>query len=161
MEAAEKTFQISEVNLQNIIYDINQIREYLPHRAPFLFIDRVVYFEDGVRIVAVKNVTMNEPYFPGHFPERPVMPGVIILESLAQAGCMLAKASQNGGVGREAYLYLVGADDFRWKKPVVPGDTLLLNVWLDKRKGPLLKMASEAYVQGQIVASGSFTAVRA
>ena len=104
--------------------DIKEIMEYLPHRYPFLLIDRVLEFEPGKRIVALKNVTVNEPFFPGHFPRQPVMPGVLILEAMAQAAAMLAFKRASRMPDENSVYYFVGIDDARFKRPVVPGDQL-------------------------------------
>lgn len=112
--------------------DINQIMEIIPHRPPFLFIDRVVEMEEGVRVVALKNVTMNEPFFIGHFPEEPVMPGVLIVEALAQTGAV-------GLLSMEAYkgkiAYFGAIDKVKFRRKVVPGDTLRLEMEFIKLKG--------------------------
>ncbi|MEQ1667720.1 MAG: 3-hydroxyacyl-ACP dehydratase FabZ, partial [Sulfuriferula sp.] len=108
--------------------DINEIMAYLPHRYPFLLVDRVVYLEPGKEIVALKNVSMNEPFFQGHFPKHPVMPGVLILEALAQAAALLSFKTVGNPPDSDAVVYFAGIDGARFKKPVMPGDQLTLHV---------------------------------
>ena len=129
----------------------HEIAALLPHRFPFQFIDRVLEFEDGVRIVALKNVSINEPFFRGHFPEQPLMPGVLICEALAQAGALLAHRSTDGvGPGRVGVL--AGLDHVRFRRPVLPGDQLHLEVVLLKRRRPMWKMRGTARVDGHVAA---------
>lgn len=131
----------------------NDIQSILPHRYPFLLVDRVIELEPGKRAVGLKNVTVNEPFFQGHFPGAPVMPGVLVLEALAQVGgCALL--CQEHFRGRLAYL--AGIDKVRFKRMVVPGDQLLLKVELTKMKGLIGKAQGEATVDGDLVASGEF-----
>ena len=125
------------------ILTAEDIAALLPHRFPFQFVDRVLAFEDGVRIVTLKNVTINEPFFRGHFPEYPLMPGVLICESLAQSGALLAHRSRDG-VPRGRAVVLTGLDSVRFRRPVVPGDQLLCEVVLRKRRRPLWKMHGAA-----------------
>ena len=110
------------------VMDINEILHYLPHRYPFLLIDRVLEIEPGVRALALKNVTMNEPFFPGHFPHHPVMPGVLILEAMAQAAALLSFKSSGERPDENSLVYFAGIDRARFKRPVVPGDQLLFEV---------------------------------
>ena len=132
----------------------HEIAALLPHRFPFQFVDRILEFEDGVRIVALKNVSINEPYFRGHFPEQPVMPGVLICEALAQAGALLAHRSHDGmGAGRVGVL--TGLDAVRFRRPVLPGDQLHLDVRLVRRHRPLWKMQGVARVDDQVVAEAT------
>ena len=140
------------------VLDAVQIQELLPHRPPFLLVDRVVAFEKGKKIVAWKGVTMNEPFFPGHFPGRPVMPGVLILEALAQAAGLLAMMSL-GPEQRGKLTYLMGIDAARFRKPVVPGDRLELHVEIVKQKGPVWKMKGTGIVDGQECAGAEFMAM--
>ena len=112
--------------------DIRQVLEYLPHRYPFLLIDRVVSYESGKKIVAQKNVTINEPFFTGHFPNHPVMPGVLIIEALAQAAAILSFRTMNQKPDPETVYYFVGIDHARFKRPVGPGDTLMLEAELKR-----------------------------
>jgi beta-hydroxyacyl-ACP dehydratase FabZ len=134
----------------------HEIAALLPHRFPFQFIDRVLEFEDGVRIVALKNVSINEPFFRGHFPEQPLMPGVLLCEALAQAGALLAHRSTDGvGLGRVCVL--AGLDRARFRRPVLPGDQLHLEVVLLKRHRPLWKMRGTARVDGQVAAEADLS----
>ena len=112
--------------------DIRQVLEYLPHRYPFLLIDRVVSCEPGKKIVALKNVTINEPFFSGHFPHHPVMPGVLIIEALAQAAAILSFRTMSHKADDRSVYYFVGIDQARFKRPVGPGDTLMLEVELKR-----------------------------
>lgn len=135
--------------------DIEAILKRLPHRYPFLMVDRVLSVVPGKSIVAVKNVSANEGYFVGHFPGHPVMPGVMILEALAQAGGVLAWESANDSE-RLWILYLVGIDNARFKQPVRPGDQLLLHVELKQRRRNLWKFGARAEVEGKVVAEAEF-----
>jgi 3-hydroxyacyl-[acyl-carrier-protein] dehydratase len=131
--------------------DIQKIQSLLPHRYPFLMIDRVLEAEAGTRLVAIKNVTINEPFFQGHFPGKPVMPGVLLIEAMAQATGLLAMESAD--VPKEAIYYLVGVDKARFKRPVVPGDQLVFEVEVLKRKREIWVFAAEVKVDGAMVAS--------
>lgn len=131
-------------------FGYHEIAALLPHRAPFQFVDRVLEIDDGRRILALKNVTINEPYFPGHFPEQPIMPGVLICEALAQAGGLLAMRSV--GVQPDRAVVLTGIDAARFRRPVLPGDQLHLEVTVEKHRPPLWKMHGIARVDGQVVA---------
>jgi 3-hydroxyacyl-[acyl-carrier-protein] dehydratase len=133
-----------------------EIAALLPHRFPFQFIDRVLEFEDGVRIVALKNVSINEPFFRGHFPEQPLMPGVLICEALAQAGALLAHRSTDG-VGPGHVGVLAGLNRARFRRPVLPGDQLRLEVISLKRHRPLWKMRGTARVDGRVVAEADLS----
>ena len=135
------------------VLNINEILKYLPHRYPFLLIDRVLECDPGKTLVAVKNVPFNEPYFSGHFPQRPVMPGVLIIEALAQATGMLAFLSVGSAPGRESLYYLVGIDNARFKQPVEPGDQLRLEVDVIKNLRGVWKFNGRALVDGKVVAS--------
>ena len=143
---------------QQPLLDVVQIQEILPHRPPFLLVDRVVSFEKGRNLVAWKGVTMNEPFFPGHFPGRPVMPGVLILEALAQSAALLAMLSL-GPEERGKLTYLMGIDEARFRRPVVPGDRLELHVEITKQKGPVWKMRGTGKVEGQECAGAEFMAM--
>jgi 3-hydroxyacyl-[acyl-carrier-protein] dehydratase len=120
--------------------DIHKILQKLPHRYPFLLVDRVLEVEKNVRIRALKNVTINEPFFQGHFPNRPVMPGVLMLEALAQTAALLAFETQGEGVDENSVYYFVGIDGARFKRPVEPGDQLFLDVQMDRNKGRHLQV---------------------
>jgi 3-hydroxyacyl-[acyl-carrier-protein] dehydratase len=134
------------------------IVDLLPHRYPFLLIDRVLEFVDGERLVGLKSVSVNEPYFQGHFPGNPVMPGVLICEALAQAGALLAHRSSSG-VPPGSTLFLTGLDQFRFRRIVVPGDQMRLAATIIRRRSPVWKIRGEASVDGQLVAEGEITAV--
>lgn len=134
--------------------DVNQIMERLPHRYPMLLVDRVLEMVPGKSIVAIKNVSINEPFFTGHFPHHPVMPGVLIIEALAQAAALFSfegNAELNPADKRIAY-YLVGMDEARFRKPVVPGDQLRLEVVADRISRVMCKYTAKATVDGQVVA---------
>ncbi len=134
--------------------DIKEIREYLPHRYPFLLVDRVVELELGKRITALKNVSVNEPFFTGHFPELPIMPGVLIIEALAQAAGILGfKTVDKKPADGSIYLF-VGADKMRFKRPVVPGDQLHLHAEILAEKRGIWKFSCRAEVDGQLAVSG-------
>jgi len=143
-----------------VVLDVEGIQKLLPHRPPFLLVDRVVEFEAHKRLVAWKGVTMNEPFFPGHFPGHPVMPGVLILEALAQAGALLAIMSL-GPSAHDKITYLMGIDGAKFRKPVVPGDRLELHVEVSKQKGAVWKENAKAIVDGQVVAECEFMAMLA
>lgn len=134
--------------------DINEILRYLPHRYPFLLVDRVLSCEPGRSIVALKNVTMNEPYFQGHFPNYPVMPGVLIIESMAQAAAILTFHSEKARPDDRSVYFFVGIDRARFKRPVVPGDTLQLMVSITRHIRGLWKFSAEARV-GDVTAAES------
>jgi len=129
--------------------DIHQILKKLPHRYPFLLVDRVLEIEDGVRIRALKNVTINEPFFAGHFPHRPVMPGVLMLEALAQTAALLSFATTKG-LGENSVYYFVGIDGARFKRPVEPGDQLILEAELLRSKSGIFKFKTRALVGAEI-----------
>ncbi|MFD1953923.1 3-hydroxyacyl-ACP dehydratase FabZ [Paenibacillus thailandensis] len=131
--------------------DVVQIQEIIPHRPPFLLIDRIVEVEPGVRAVGIKNVTMNEPFFVGHFPGYPVMPGVLIIEALAQVGsvAMLMVEENKGKLG-----FFAGIDGVRFRGQVKPGDTLRLEVEITRLKGSIGKGKATALVDGKVVAEG-------
>jgi 3-hydroxyacyl-[acyl-carrier-protein] dehydratase len=135
--------------------DVRGVLDRLPHRYPFLFVDRILEIEDGKRIVALKNVTVNEPCFPGHFPGRPIFPGVLICEALVQAGGLLA-ASSEGGIAKDSLVVLAGIEHARFRRPVEPGDQLRLEVEILHRRGPLWKMRGRAFVDGALAAETDF-----
>ena len=116
--------------------DIHEILKKLPHRYPFLLVDRVLEVEPGKRIKALKNVTINEPFFTGHFPHRPVMPGVLMLEAMAQSAALLSFAGDNSGPDDQSVIYFVGIDGARFKRPVEPGDQLVMDVTLERARAP-------------------------
>ena len=143
------------------ILDVEGIQRLLPHRPPFLLVDRVVAFEKDVSLTAIKCVTMNEPFFAGHFPGHPVMPGVLILEALAQAAALLACLSLPPEKLGNTVTYLMGIDGARFRRPVVPGDRLELKVVVTKKKGMVWKQTGQALVDGQVVAEADFMAMLA
>lgn len=132
--------------------DIRAILEHIPHRYPFLLVDRVLEIEKGKRIVAIKNVTINEPYFTGHFPHLPVMPGVLQIEALAQAAGILSFQTMGRVTDNASVYYFVGIDNARFKRPVVPGDQLRLEVEIVRVARSLWKYAGRALVDGQVAA---------
>ncbi|WP_246128542.1 3-hydroxyacyl-ACP dehydratase FabZ [Pleionea sediminis] len=133
--------------------DINEVMKHLPHRYPFLLIDRVIDFKLGESLHAIKNITVNEPCFTGHFPHRPVMPGVLILEALAQATGILAFKTMGELPDADSLYYFVGIDNARFKRPVEPGDQVQLKVEVVKRKRDMWKFKAEATVDGTVVCS--------
>ncbi len=144
------------------VLDVEAIQRLLPHRPPFLLVDRVVAVEPGAKLVAWKGVTMNEPFFTGHFPGKPVMPGVLILEALAQACALLAMKSMGPDEDvNDKITYLMGIDGARFRRPVVPGDRLELHVEVTKRKGPVWRQKGTAIVDGQVAAEAEFLAMLA
>jgi 3-hydroxyacyl-[acyl-carrier-protein] dehydratase len=138
--------------------DIHDIMRHLPHRYPFLMVDRVLECEAGKYIVALKNVTMNEPHFPGHFPHHPVMPGVLILEALAQAAAIMSYVTVNKVPDENSVVYFAGIDGARFKKPVLPGDQLILRADLLRSMRGVWKYATRAEVNGEIVAEAEMMA---
>lgn len=138
-------------------YDIQKIIELLPHRYPFLLVDRVIELVPDDRITALKNVTINEPFFLGHFPGQPVMPGVLIIEALAQAGGLLAFESGSGS-NRGKLIYFMGMDKVRFRKPVIPGDQLIFEAKILKWRSKVAKMSGTAFVDNQLVAEAELMA---
>lgn len=132
--------------------NIEQILQYLPHCYPFLLVDRVLEMEVGKRILALKNVTINEPFFPGHFPHAPVMPGVLILEALAQAAAVLSFETMGTRPNADSIVYFAGIDEARFRRPVVPGDQLLLEVELLRNVRGISKYSATARVGEEIAA---------
>ena len=130
--------------------DITQIMKFLPHRYPFLLVDRVLELVPNERIVALKNISMNEPQFPGHFPKHPVMPGVLMIEALAQTAGLLAFKSGGIEVNENTVIYFVGIDGARFKRPVVPGDQLRMEASIIKVMRGIWKFSAKATVDGQI-----------
>jgi 3-hydroxyacyl-[acyl-carrier-protein] dehydratase len=132
--------------------DIHDILEHLPHRYPFLLVDRVLEVVPGQRITALKNVTMNEPFFPGHYPHHPVMPGVLVIEALAQTAAILSFKTMGSKPDDKSVYYFVGIDGARFKRPVTPGDQLILEVSIITNKRGIWKYAATAKVDGQLAA---------
>ena len=139
------------------VIGITEIQKLLPHRYPFLLVDRVVEHVPGESITAIKNVTINEPFFQGHFPGLPVMPGMLILEALAQAGGVLVSKSLEGPLGDRIFMF-TGVEKAKFRKPVVPGDQLVLRCFDLKRRMTLCKMRAEASVAGVVVAEAELSA---
>ena len=132
--------------------DIHEILDYLPHRYPMLLVDRVLEVIPGERIVALKNVSINEPFFPGHYPHHPVMPGVLVIEALAQTAAILSFKTMGGRPDDKSVYYFVGIDGARFKRPVSPGDQLIFEVSILANKRGIWKFAAQAKVDGQIAA---------
>ncbi len=133
-----------------MLMDIHQIIRKLPHRYPFLLVDRVLELEKDVRIKALKNVTINEPFFNGHFPNRPVMPGVLMLEALAQASALLSFASEGEEPDGSRLYYFAGIDGARFKRIVEPGDQLILESKIERKKASIYKYSTRATVNGEL-----------
>jgi beta-hydroxyacyl-ACP dehydratase FabZ len=139
------------------VYDIVEIMKILPHRYPFLLIDKIIELEPGKKVVALKNVTINEPFFQGHFPEMPIMPGVLIIEGMGQAGGVLAFETMP--VERRGDLiYFMGMDKVRFRKPVLPGDQLIFQLKIIKLRSKVVKMFGEAFVSEKRVAEAELMA---
>lgn len=157
MKNYKKTMELKmSENLLSL--DINEIKECLPHRYPMLMIDRVIDLKLGESAVGIKNVTCNEPFFQGHFPAKPIMPGVLIVEALGQtAGVIVAKTmniENSGGL-----VYFMSMDNIKFRKTVEPGDTLHLHVTKDKSRGNIWRFKGKAYVDGVLVSEATFMAV--
>jgi 3-hydroxyacyl-[acyl-carrier-protein] dehydratase len=131
--------------------DIHEIRKQLPHRYPFLLVDRVLEVEKGKFIKAIKNVTINEPFFGGHFPNRPVMPGVLMLEAMAQAAALLAFDTAGITMDDKTVYYFAGIDGARFKRPVEPGDQLVMTVELDRVRAGIYKFKGQTHVGSELV----------
>ena len=151
---------MSDQERQKVEMDVIEIQKWLPHRYPFLLIDAVLDLVPDSFIVAKKNVTMNEEFFQGHFTEKPVMPGVLICEAMAQAAAVFARYSEPELLATKN-LYLVGADNFKWKRMVVPGDTLILTMRSVRKRNPMWVMEGDVTVDGTVVATGTITAAAA
>ena len=139
------------------IFDIQEIIKLLPHRYPFIMIDRVLELTPGEKVVALKNVTINEPFFQGHFPENPIMPGVLIIEAMGQAGAVLAAKS----LEREpqgTLIYFMGMDKVKFRKPVVPGDQIIFEIKFLKQRAKVFKMCGVASVDEKVVAEAELMA---
>lgn len=138
--------------------DINRIKDMIPHRYPFLLVDKVIDIDSGQSAVGIKNVTVNEPFFPGHFPARPVMPGVLMIEAMAQTAAVLVV--EHLGEDTEGKLvYFMSVDGVKFRKPVVPGDQLHLHVEKDRCRGNIWKFNGQAKVDGKVVVEASFSAM--
>ena len=139
--------------------DIHEILDHLPHRYPFVLVDKVTSMELGKEITAIKNVTINEPYFPGHFPYHPVMPGVLIVEALAQAAALLSFKTMDTKPTEDSVYYFAGIDNARFKKPVNPGDQIILYVKIDRILKGIWKYSGTATVDGEIVAEANMMCI--
>lgn len=139
--------------------DIHEILDHLPHRYPFVLIDRVLSMELGKEITAIKNVSVNEPYFPGHFPYHPVMPGVLIVEAMAQAAAILSFKTMDTKPTDDSVYYFAGIDSARFKKPVSPGDQIILNVKIDRILKGIWKYSGVARVDGVVVAEAQMMCI--
>ena len=137
--------------------DINEIKKIIPHRYPFLLVDKIIECDDDSHIVGIKSVTVNEPFFQGHFPDFPVMPGVLIVEAMAQVACILAmRVLKKEG---HSSVFFTGIDGVKFRKPVVPGDMLRLELTKTKQRGELFRFDGKALVEDQVVTQGSIQAV--
>jgi 3-hydroxyacyl-[acyl-carrier-protein] dehydratase len=146
-------------NIESTSMDIHEILEHLPHRYPFVLIDRIISMELGKEITALKNVTINEPFFPGHFPHHPVMPGVLIVEAMAQAAAVLSFKTMNAKPSDDSVYYFAGIDSARFKKPVSPGDQIILNVKIDRILKGIWKYVGVARVDGVVVAEAQMMCI--
>ena len=135
-----------------------EIEDILPHRYPFLLVDRILELELGKRVVGIKNVTTNEPYFPGHFPGHPIMPGVLILEAMAQVGCVLLMRSLDARAEKKV-MYFTGIDRARFRRPVVPGDQIRFEVEILQLRRQVCRLKGDAYVEGKLVAEAEVISV--
>ncbi len=149
---------MSEESPKPVEIDTNAVMRMIPHRYPFLMIDKVVDLTPGERAVGVKCVSMAEPYFQGHFPGKPIMPGVLIVEAMAQTSAVLV-AYTMGDEARDKLVYFMSIEDARFRKPVVPGDVLFVQVVKKQNRGAVWKFHGEAMVEGKLVAESNFTAM--
>ena len=147
----------TEATALKLPIDVPMIQQLLPHRYPFLLVDRVVEFEAHQRVLGIKNVTINEPFFQGHFPGLPVMPGVLVIEALAQAGAVMAMRASKFDPASQV-IYFMAIDKVKFRKPVVPGDQLRLEVKPLRKGAAIWKMEGRALVDGQVVAEAEFLA---
>ncbi|MCB0284071.1 MAG: bifunctional UDP-3-O-[3-hydroxymyristoyl] N-acetylglucosamine deacetylase/3-hydroxyacyl-ACP dehydratase [Calditrichae bacterium] len=150
------TRKYQDIQKKGVVFDVNAIKKILPHRYPFLLVDSIVELEPEVRAVGLKNVTTNEPFFEGHFPDRPVMPGVLIVEAMAQVGGVLLLNEQENV--EEKLVFFMGIDQVKFRKPVVPGDQLVMELEMLKARRSTFKMAGKAYVKGQLVCEAEMMA---
>ena len=142
---------------QEVIFDHEEIKRILPHRYPFLLFDKIIEYKKEESVVAIKNVTANEEFFQGHFPKKAVMPGVLVMEAMAQASAILARMDDD--VDEESIIYFVGVNNFKWRKMVIPGDTLRIEVKFLKRRRGMWVVYAEATVDGNLVACGELSAM--
>ena len=150
------TRKYQHISKKGVVFDINAIKRILPHRYPFLLVDSIIDFEPGKKAVGLKNVTTNEPFFQGHFPQRPIMPGVLIVESMAQVGGVLLLNDQQDVENK--LVVFMGIDNVRFRKPVQPGDQLVLELKMLKNRRTTFKMAGKAYVNGELVCEAEMMA---
>ncbi len=148
----------SSAGASSVVIDIDRILKMIPHRYPLLLVDRVVELVPDERVVGIKNVTFNEPHFMGHFPDKPIMPGVLIVEALAQASAILVVQTL-GGETEGKLVYFMSIEEARFRKPVVPGDTVYLHVTKERNRGNVWKFKAEAQVEGKKVAEATFSAM--
>ena len=148
---------MSQQRSQGLCLDSTEIQSILPHRYPFLLVDRIEELEIGKRVIGIKNVTVNEPFFQGHFPGRPIMPGVLIMEAMAQVGGVLAFKSANQSGAK--LVYFMGIDKAKFRRPVVPGDRLRFVVDVLRARHPYWKMRGEAYVEDSLVCEAELMAM--
>ncbi len=144
--------------MSEVIIGIEKIIKSLPHRYPFLLVDKIVSIEVGKKIVGIKNVTFNEPHFMGHFPDKPIMPGVLIIEAMAQAGSLMVTAGE-GFDAENKLVYFMSIENAKFRKPVVPGDVLELHVEMVQNRGNVWKLAAVGIVEGKKVAEAQFSAM--
>ena len=144
---------------EKLSMDIHEILDHLPHRYPFVLVDKVISMELGKEITAIKNVTINEPYFPGHFPYHPVMPGVLIVEALAQAAALLSFKTMDTKPTEDSVYYFAGIDNARFKKPVNPGDQIVLHVKIDRVLKGIWKYSGTATVDNETVAEANMMCI--
>ena len=137
--------------------DIQEIIKLLPHRYPFIMIDRILELTPGEKVIALKNVTINEPFFQGHFPENPIMPGVLIIEAMGQAGAVLAAKSMERE-SHDSLIYFMGMDKVKFHKPVIPGDQLIFEMKFLKQRRNVFRMSGTAYVDEKVVAQAELMA---
>ena len=147
-----------DTTAQGKIIDINRVMQMIPHRYPFLMVDRVVNVVPNVSAVGIKNVTINEPYFQGHFPVHPIMPGVLIIETMAQTAAVLVVETL-GEQARGKLVYFMSVESARFRKPVIPGDRLFLNVFKERSRGNVWKFRAEAKVEEILVADATYVAM--
>ena len=138
------------------IIDINEIKQYIPHRYPFLLVDRITELEIGKRVVGLKNVTVNEPFGPGHFPHNPVMPGVLIIEAMAQTAAVLAFKTDGSVPDDDSTVYFASVDNVRFKRPVVPGDQLVMEAEIVRKMRNIWKFKAVARVDGELATEAEF-----
>jgi 3-hydroxyacyl-[acyl-carrier-protein] dehydratase len=145
--------------MQDKIINIAEILKIMPHRYPFLLVDRIIDIKKGESAIGIKNVTVNEPQFMGHFPDSPVMPGVLIIEAMAQVACILAVKSMDIESLENRLVYFMSIDSVKFRKIVLPGDVLHLHVKIEQRRGDVWKFSAEAVVDGEVVTEGNFMAM--